>query len=278
MSQNLPVFRENTRPDLCCGHTISHAAWPRKYLPLLGLIYVVRGRGRMHSGDRVFDTRQDMLLLLKANAELRFEALEEWDLYWFHFLMTPRQEQIADWPEEIPGLSAIQLPEGNFVLPMLESALWLELTRPKYWDETIFSLLDSAIRYGRTRRSDSVATGDARILQAKELLSGTKELSMDELARRCGMSRTRLFAKFKEKTGMSPRSYRELVMMKKARRMLEDPDFSVAEIAGDVGMKSCSYFSTRFRHIFGVSPQQYRRELERRGETAPAISGPRSSE
>ena len=28
----------------------------------------------------------------------------------------------------------------------------------------------------------------------------------------------------------------------------------------------------------GVSPQQYRRELERRGETAPAISGPRSSE
>ena len=84
------------------------------------------------------------------------------------------------------------------------------------------------------------------------------------------MSRTRLFAGFKAKTGMSPRGYRELVMMKKARRMLEDPVFSVAEIACDIGMKSCSYFSPRFRHVFGVSPRQYRRALELRGNPSPA--------
>ena len=269
MYQKLPVFYKSTRPDLCCGHTVSHTAWSRKYLPLHGLIYVVRGRGLMHSGDRMFETRKDMMLLLKANAKIRFETLEEWELYWFHFLMTPRQEQIADWPEVIPGIAAIQFPEENFIRPMLEGVLQLDLTRPQYWNETIFSLLDSAIQYGRTHLSSAIETRDVHILQAKELLSGTKDRSMDELARRCGMSRTRFFAKFKAKTGMSPRSYRELVMMKKARRMLEDPDFSITEIACDIGMKSCSYFSTRFRHVFGVSPRQYRRDLELRRNASP---------
>lgn len=271
MSKELPFFVKDDRPDLCCGraYSLGRFTWSRQYLSLPGLVYVIRGDGRIYGGDRMFVPRKDMLLLLKPNVKIKFEALEDWELYWFHFLMTPRLDPFADLPEALSGVSAIQFPAENFVRPMLEDALRLELTRPKHWNEAIFSMLDCAILYARTHWPDAAKSGDVHIRQGKELLSGIKEYSMDELARICNMSRAGFFAKFKAETGMSPRSYRELVMMRKAQRLLEEPGFSVAEIANCIGMKNCGYFSTRFRHIFGMSPQEYRRDLKLRGKTPP---------
>lgn len=78
--------------------------------------------------------------------------------------------------------------------------------------------------------------------------------SLPELCQLLVMSRSQLFRKMKAVADIAPsdliRSYR----LNKARTLLEQGDFTVAEVAYKVGFKDPSYFSKLFQEEFGVQP------------------------
>ena len=49
-----------------------------------------------------------------------------------------------------------------------------------------------------------------------------------------------------------------------ARRLIEQPEKSIVEIADECGFGSHTYFSDRFRQHFGMSPSDFRREASER--------------
>ncbi len=90
------------------------------------------------------------------------------------------------------------------------------------------------------------------------------ELDMPKLQRLLGMSRSDLHRKLKLATGMSATEYiRYLRVHRAAQLLLEQPDVCIVGIALEVGFNNHSYFTKRFREVFGVCPKEYR---ERKGD------------
>lgn len=101
--------------------------------------------------------------------------------------------------------------------------------------------------------SDVVAIIESRLADPK--------FNINALASTLGLSRTLLFAKLKGVTGQTPNDFILSCRFNKARKLLvEIPSATVAEIAYDLGFSTPSYFISRFRARYGITPNAYRKQ------------------
>ena len=83
--------------------------------------------------------------------------------------------------------------------------------------------------------------------------------TVEELARRVGMSRSTFALRFKEKVGTAPMEYLARWRMLLAGDRLAHSVDSIADIAFSLGYESESAFSTAFKRVMGASPRRYAR-------------------
>jgi AraC-like DNA-binding protein len=84
-------------------------------------------------------------------------------------------------------------------------------------------------------------------------------LSLEALARKAAMSVSKFTAAFKVHTGISAASYIRRFRMDQAMYLLKNTTAPLSDIAGMVGYKHQSRFSTLFREQFGVMPSEFRK-------------------
>ena len=82
------------------------------------------------------------------------------------------------------------------------------------------------------------------------------ELGVENIGAELGLSRVQLYRKVKALTGQSPVELLRTARLHKARRLLQESDKSISEVAYEVGFTSPSYFTKCFRDEFGVSPSE----------------------
>lgn len=87
-------------------------------------------------------------------------------------------------------------------------------------------------------------------------------LSMEELARLCGLSLSSFKREFKKLYGESPARYIREKRLEKARELLEVSAYSVSEIAFQLGFSDPGYFAKSFHEKWGCSPTDYRKALK----------------
>jgi AraC-like DNA-binding protein len=85
------------------------------------------------------------------------------------------------------------------------------------------------------------------------------ELSLSDLAQRVYVSPYHLAHLFKEEVGMSPIQYLIKCRIDEAKRLLNETDHSVREIAMRVGYPNANYFNLLFSKIAGISPGKFRK-------------------
>ena len=83
--------------------------------------------------------------------------------------------------------------------------------------------------------------------------------TLQELAKRAGMSRSTFALKFKETVGASPMEYLTRWRMLLAGDRLTNSTDPISAIALSLGYESESAFSTAFKRVMGCSPRQYSR-------------------
>ena len=87
-------------------------------------------------------------------------------------------------------------------------------------------------------------------------------VTLDELVEISGMSRRNFIRTFEETTGSSPIKYLIDLRIREASRLLRSTDKSVTDIAFDVGFADSNYFSRQFRSALGISPREYRKQIQ----------------
>jgi AraC-like DNA-binding protein len=97
--------------------------------------------------------------------------------------------------------------------------------------------------------------------------------SIADLARRVGLSRTRLTERFRHFLGESPMAYLAQWRLKLGAQILQSSEDNVAEIAVAVGYGSESAFNRAFKREFACPPAQFRRS--RKAPPPPQPSQPR---
>jgi len=86
----------------------------------------------------------------------------------------------------------------------------------------------------------------------------SEPISRSHLASLACLSVPHFSAAFACSMGVSPCRYVRLRRIDRARRLLEETDFSITDIAFSVGFASHGHFSASFRAAVGVTPTAYR--------------------
>ena len=91
----------------------------------------------------------------------------------------------------------------------------------------------------------------------------TREISLADLADRCCMNRSYFCRQFHEITGKTAMSYVNEYRLAKAKALLLTTQDSISEIAVSTGFADNSYFTRKFKELYGISPSVMRRNAPR---------------
>lgn len=174
--------------------------------------------------------------------------------------ITPRLRQLAD-------TLAIEVQNDQFLSAERLGFMMQEL---------VLSSLDA---YHARRAPAALWRGsrfeDSRIRRAISLLRArpNKDLSMDVLANRVGLSRSRFYYLFQLCTGHSPREYLDMLCVETAIERLAASNQRIADVSSNLGFSAQSNFTRFFLNRVGVAPSHYRRAA---AGDVPAESSSRS--
>ena len=88
-----------------------------------------------------------------------------------------------------------------------------------------------------------------------------ENISIEDLAERCGYKPARFRAVFKLQSGLTPSEYRNKLRMEKACELLSQRNLEIGAIAEMVGFRDVFYFSKCFKKTMGVTPSAYRKKI-----------------
>lgn len=74
------------------------------------------------------------------------------------------------------------------------------------------------------------------------------------------LSSSYLCTLFKNETGLTLNQYLTDFRIEKAKKLLTDPRYKIAEISAKVGYSDGNYFGKTFKKMVGVSPSEYREQ------------------
>lgn len=91
-------------------------------------------------------------------------------------------------------------------------------------------------------------------------LNFAKSISLDDVAKQCGISKNYLPHAFKRETGKTVVEYISDYRLDKAAELLRCTSLSIQEVGGRVGYLDNNYFSKIFKKRFGETPSIYRKK------------------
>jgi AraC family transcriptional regulator, arabinose operon regulatory protein len=236
------------------------------------LIYTESGRGVIRFGENEYHAEAGDIIHYRPGTSQDYgqhDPAGRWKHVWIHWL--PRVEFLEGpaWPELFPGVGHLRLAPAHRGIVRRELAL-----------------ADAAMRSDSPRR-ELMATNavERAFLHCERAIPGRRvsrwqpgihkavdhmashlraETTVGEMARRCGYSRSRFAALFREQTGQPPMRYLESLRLAQARQLLEYTNQTLGQIADHTGFACPFYLSQRFKKHFGLSPRSFRKETSRR--------------
>ena len=110
----------------------------------------------------------------------------------------------------------------------------------------------------------SPALVDDRLFKIIEKLEAHPEekIDLENLAKKNGMSVSKLAHKFKDIIGIPPLEYCNQLRLARVHRQLEETNMSLNEIAAANGFCDSNYLGRLFKKKYGIPPAEYRRKLK----------------
>ena len=98
----------------------------------------------------------------------------------------------------------------------------------------------------------------------KEIIRFLKEnverkITVDDICETLHYNKSYLFRQFKAETGETIMSYYTRLKIERAKRLLRETSFSVAQIADKLAFDTPNYFSKTFKKLTGYTPLQYKK-------------------
>lgn len=126
----------------------------------------------------------------------------------------------------------------------------------------LFLFMDYLTRSCASIRLSS--TGRLRDFYIREALSFIEQnfqndISVEDIARFCGLNRSYFGKIFKDTVGRSPQDFLMNYRMVKATELLKMTQLSIGDISNAVGYSNQLHFSRAFKNIYGVSPRDWRK-------------------
>lgn len=91
-----------------------------------------------------------------------------------------------------------------------------------------------------------------------QMLEQDSDLNLSQIAAKCGVSDCYFRRLFQQYSGESPMSFRQRLRIERAKQfLLSDEQYTISEVAQELGFADVYHFSKTFKKYCGVSPKQY---------------------
>ena len=269
------AVREGLHPTLVEGVRVLRRSEPLPRGPMVyhpNIVIVGQGRKRAYLGGEVYtyDASHYLVSSVPMPAECEAEASPEEPILIVAIDVEPAMlgELILEMDEHAPP-SAGPTPRGLSTTPMGEELAGAVIRLL----ECLKSPLDSRIlgrqmvrevayrvllgeQGGSLRALASRDDHFARIARVVKYIhvEHARSLSVEEMARRAGMSVPVFHHHFKLVTASSPLQYLKRIRLDRAKRLMAHDGYNASTAARAVGYESPSQFSREFKRLFGVTP------------------------
>jgi LacI family transcriptional regulator len=112
--------------------------------------------------------------------------------------------------------------------------------------------------------TDVVASEKPELNQAVRYIRrhATDGIDVHDVVREVGVSQATLYRRFRKALGRTPHAEIRRVQLEHARRLLQETALPLREIAAESGFTRANYFIRVFREAMGVTPTEYRRQVQ----------------
>ncbi|QEM11713.1 AraC family transcriptional regulator [Mucilaginibacter rubeus] len=234
------------------------------------LIYCIRGKGHYILDKKRYEVNAGQYVIIPATDRyIRYWADTEspWTIYWIHFT----GDQIGEFNRSLN----LTTTKGPIPIPFNDTGI-------EVWQK-IFSILSVSFRmeslcnanfclqhlistflYPQHEDKEKEIPVENSIQQAIDIMKSNLhlKLSLEEIAVKVNLSTSYFATFFKKRQGISPIDYFINMKMQRACELLRDQNNKVREVASDIGYEDPYYFSRIFKNVVGLSPAQYRKDIQ----------------
>ena len=224
---------------------------------------VVGGHGVYRTGGKEYPLSAGDLFLVRPGQLISYSASEEdpWEYCWvgFNGANAAKLMQHSPFTEQDPVFHTSR-PE-----PLQQTLLSIFGARgPRPENEAamvghLYLFLAELMRQAAEKEVHVPSAGSQYVLNAIKYIqfNYSHEVTIDDIARSVGVSRSHLYRLFMSNVGQSPIDYLTSYRIGEACNLLKNSQLSIAEIAASVGFSDKFYFSRVFKKSMGMPPSRY---------------------
>lgn len=231
--------------------------------------YVVEGSGRVYikSTDQksTINKHEGFLITPGTTSSYKADEVTPWSYFWIEFNGIKAKKFLTNaglTKEHYHFRSKHENPASQ-IISIFEQLIGDNCKQEPFIISQAYLLLNALIQNSEDNMDiENSDISNIYIREALKFIANNYQynLSVDEVANYCNISRTHLSRLFSEELSLSPSRYLIKFRLNKAIDLLEDKNLSIKSIAEQVGYSNQFNFSTAFKKHFGVSPLNWRNQ------------------
>ncbi len=238
------------------GH-IRAAGIPAASVPLTAFVYLTGGEMLVETGEGLFHLSPGHLLLIPEKSLFSVSYYQDARGYTGGFSSAVADKTLL--PSR-PLHHAFWFDEASFVGELFNMmTISFEQGRMGFISHALGLLLGMLNIPASTSSSPRVSAFLESIFDPAKALE-----SAQAYAREAGMTENGFARMVRRESGRSPGAWIAAARVNRSKRLLQDTDMSIIDVAAAVGCEDQSYFTRFFRLHTGMTPNQYRHLLDGR--------------
>ncbi len=232
--------------------------------------YILSGKGTLIAADNKGENREYLIrsmqgFFLFPNQITTYIADSDipWEYVWVEFDGL-RVKSLLETAGFSPGHPVYSAKSKEFREEMAQELLYIIDHRemsPFHLIGHLYLFLDYLIRSVSTTRINHIsALRDNYIHEAIVFIEHNFQnpITVEEIAETCGLNRSYFGKIFREAVGSTPQEFLMKYRMVKASELLILTGMPIGDIGCAVGYSNPLHFSRAFKHIYGISPREWR--------------------
>lgn len=239
----------------------------RKNLNSFLIVYTISGKGRLRYLGDTYEVTAGQCFYINCIEHHFYETCKgcDWEFLWVHFNGSNGLGYYEEFVKN--GFKTVTVQDDFFMESTMRRIVSINQKRNVSTEVLSSSLITNIL----TELLVQTITFDAQTIYIpsyiKEILkyidvNFKSPMSLDELAKRYGVSKFHLAKEFKKYTGTTVNEYVIACRLSFAKELLKYSNSSVSEITFRIGMNNISHFINLFKARENTTPLAYRKEWQ----------------